>query len=909
MRSFIESVRPGPRIATMMAILAVLLSLAVFNGPAAFGQSSSPPSGPDVKCAWAEHVVDYTVGDILGTDNTDASRALNATDFQFVSLGKGGSITLEFLSRQIADGPGDDFAIREYGSGVEFGAVEVSEDGVTFVALGNTYAEVSFFDLSGTGLTNAAFVRITDDGDDTDITAYAGFDLDSIGVINCNQIACAYGVDVHTYTPGADLTGTPVPANALGAPNGTFVSLGTGGTIILELGPEPVADGPGDDIDLLVYEIKSPEGATVFASEDGISFALLGPAWGAASSFDLATAGLSFAKFIKIYDDGIDTSGGTDTLGFDLDAIASMNCDIPTNPAIDIEKATNGDDADTETGPTILVGDPVVWTYVVTNTGDVALHDVAVTDNVTGAVSCPKTVLAVGESMTCTVIGTATLGQYANIGLVTGIAPNGATVEDEDPSHYIGFVIPEAPMIDIEKATNGHDADAPTGPEIPVGDAVLWTYVVTNSGNVDLVDVMVTDDQGVAVTCPKDTLVVGESMTCTADGTATEGQYKNLGTVMGVSPAGTPVDDTDPSHYLGFIPDIQGGDGCTPGFWKQKHHFEFWTNYAPSDKFDAVFGVDASGDKTFLETVKQGGGKAKALGRHAVAALLNAANTNVSYLYTEAEVIALVQQAYATGEFNAIKSLLEEQNELGCTAKDGGDNNGGGTDPLVPAIDVEKATNGHDADLPTGPSILVGDDVVWTYLVTNQGEVTLTNISVIDDQGVLVICPLDMLAVGASMECSASGTAIEGQYGNIGTAAGTAPDGAIVTSSDPSHYFGTTDASSGGGEGLTPGFWKAKHHYKYWVGYEKNDDYATIFGVDASFDKTLLGALKQGGGKEKALGRHAVAALLNATHLGIDYMYTEAEIIALVQEAYATGDFNGVKDILAEQNEKGGTIK
>ncbi|MFW6195121.1 MAG: DUF7507 domain-containing protein, partial [Chloroflexota bacterium] len=72
----------------------------------------------------------------------------------------------------------------------------------------------------------------------------------------------------------------------------------------------------------------------------------------------------------------------------------------------------------------------------------------------------------------------------------------------------------EEPAIDIEKATNGEDADEPTGPEIAVGDPVNWTYVVTNTGDVALTDVSVTDDQGVAVNCPQDTLAVGESMTC-----------------------------------------------------------------------------------------------------------------------------------------------------------------------------------------------------------------------------------------------------------------------------------------------------------------------------------------------------------------------------------------------------------
>ncbi|MEZ4673618.1 MAG: SdrD B-like domain-containing protein [Caldilineaceae bacterium] len=109
------------------------------------------------------------------------------------------------------------------------------------------------------------------------------------------------------------------------------------------------------------------------------------------------------------------------------------------------------------------------------------------------------------------------------------------------------------PAIDIEKATNGEDADTPTGPQIVVGDPVNWTYVVTNVGEVTLNDVTVTDNQNVAVSCPQTTLVPTESMTCTASGIAVAGQYANMGTVVGtpINESGI-VTDTDPSHYFGL---------------------------------------------------------------------------------------------------------------------------------------------------------------------------------------------------------------------------------------------------------------------------------------------------------------------------------------------------------------------
>jgi hypothetical protein len=106
-----------------------------------------------------------------------------------------------------------------------------------------------------------------------------------------------------------------------------------------------------------------------------------------------------------------------------------------------------------------------------------------------------------------------------------------------------------------------------------------------------------------------------------------------------------------------------------------------------------------------------------------------------------------------------------------------------------------------------------------------------------------------------------------------------------------------------GGQGCTPGYWKQKQHFDSWVGYTQNDSFADIFGVP--YSKTLLEALKTGGGKEKALGRHAVAALLNVAAHGVNYYYTEHEIISMVQQAWTTGDYETPKDLLAVENERG----
>jgi uncharacterized repeat protein (TIGR01451 family) len=114
--------------------------------------------------------------------------------------------------------------------------------------------------------------------------------------------------------------------------------------------------------------------------------------------------------------------------------------------------------------------------------------------------------------------------------------------------------------INIVKFTNGDDANSPPGPIVAEFDLVTWTYVVTNTGNVPLSDVVVTDDQiGEVTSFTGDTngnglLDLSETWTYTDSATATDGQYENVGTVNAESPVGQLVTDSNLSHYFGTRP-------------------------------------------------------------------------------------------------------------------------------------------------------------------------------------------------------------------------------------------------------------------------------------------------------------------------------------------------------------------
>jgi hypothetical protein len=78
-------------------------------------------------------------------------------------------------------------------------------------------------------------------------------------------------------------------------------------------------------------------------------------------------------------------------------------------------------------------GQTITYSYRVTNTGNVPLHGVSVTDNRIGRVSCPATTLAPGASMTCTARYTTTeedahRGHVINAATATGTTPGGVRV-------------------------------------------------------------------------------------------------------------------------------------------------------------------------------------------------------------------------------------------------------------------------------------------------------------------------------------------------------------------------------------------------------------------------------------------------------------------------------------------------
>ncbi len=215
----------------------------------------------------------------------------------------------------------------------------------------------------------------------------------------------------------------------------------------------------------------------------------------------------------------------------------------------------------------VVPGDEIVYTFEVTNTGNVTLTGVTVTDPLLGGLipGGPIT-LAPGASDTTTFTATYVVTQadinaedVVNQATTQGTDPFGTVVDDDsgtavDNDTPLVTPLVQAPSITLVKTADASGIGSPTA----VGEVISYSFTVTNTGNVPLTGVVVTDPlPGLTLSGGPIDLDPGESDsgTFTATYTVTQadidaGEVRNRATATGTSPAGVDVSDesgTDPT--------------------------------------------------------------------------------------------------------------------------------------------------------------------------------------------------------------------------------------------------------------------------------------------------------------------------------------------------------------------------
>ena len=400
-------------------------------------------------------------------------------------------------------------------------------------------------------------------------------------------------------------------------------------------------------------------------------------------------------------------------------------CDDPGNPPADticdqdeiaqqtitvVEASTDLDVGAGSHSGTIIAGTTVTLQFTETNDGDVDLAnaDVLVNngcntslvsgDDGDGILEPLETWVfecdvAPNASTTYTAIGT---GEVTGLDGFNGIVVTWCADPNNPPANTICDQDERAQTtITVVNPSTDLDVSATDPGPVAPGTVVTLTWDETNDGDADLdnVDLAVTEGAA-ACTLVGPTgdngdgiLNQGETWTWTCDVTVNAlTTVTAVATGTTIDPAGTIVtwcaDPGNPppntlcnaNETASITIDVlEIGEGCTPGFWRQfdtsQRHADAWaaTGYSPDDLFSSVF-ENAFPGKTLGEVVKLGGGGLNALGRHTVAALLNAASPDVDYGMTEAEVIAAFNDVFpgSTQDYNELKNEFVGLNEAGC---------------------------------------------------------------------------------------------------------------------------------------------------------------------------------------------------------------------------------------------------
>ena len=479
-------------------------------------------------------------------------------------------------------------------------------------------------------------------------------------------------------------------------------------------------------------------------------------------------------------------------------------------PKIAIDKLTNGTD-----GSLIPVGSDLIWTYKVTNIGNIPLTDIKVTDNVLGDIGTIAS-LAPGAHETLTApVGTAQLGYHDNIGTAVGTysltastiaeatykpptpppQPQPLTVTASDHSSYTGVNV----GISIDKTTNGID-----GPVLLAGDAITWSYIVTNTGDYELFDITVEDSEEGAVGTI-DTLAPGASETLTLEGTAVSGYYDNTGTATGsytleavlndMAVTG-PIEITDPyptvsssdfSYYNCYGPAItidkttNGYDGLSITVGSAITWSYLVTNTGDMELTNIVVTDSKEGPVGTIDHLDVDESETLTMTGTATSGLYENTGTATGEYVIEEAVPASIAVIEPTGTPEPTVTTVSDSDDSSYT----------GTIPYYPpsysyALTINKTTNGGD-----GLTIAAGAAVTWSYVVTNTGNTILSNIIVTDsDPAIGTVGSILTLNPGASSTLTRTGTAISGTYANTGTAT-CQSDGGLLTASDASSYIGS----------------------------------------------------------------------------------------------------------------------
>ncbi len=554
-------------------------------------------------------------------------------------------------------------------------------------------------------LTAATTPQVISTGEIT----FGCFDDDGDGTLDvptCTSWEVGNGGDVCSSANDA-FAGTPSKCNC----ESLAISVPVPGQIIVN----KVTD-PGGDPTSFDFQLSGDGVNQEFQLADG-------------GSFDTATAGVRIDPGLYVVSESavpgwstaVTCDDGSEASPISIAPGETVTCTF-TNTQVD--PAAIGLEKSGPTDPVTAAGQEIDYTFTITNEGGATLFNVTLDDtSLDEPALCLASILAVGESTTCT--GTYTVTQ-ADIDAGVPIVNTATASSDETGDAIDTHTVPVegTEILAIDKT-----GDA--GPAV-VNQLIQYGIEVTNDGTVTLNNVTVTDDLIPSLDCtptlPVTSLAPGEAIQCTGSYRVTLADVDSGGPIVNTAEATS--DQTEPvtdDHQVAVQQDaslqvFKSGNPGPVGVGDPIAYVISVVNTGLSSALNVNVTDDLIPSLDCTPTLP-------------VASLApgDTIECTGSYVATEADAIngSVINTATATSDNT---SPDEDSHEAVVTG--------------TSILSIEKDGQSEPA--------AVGDLISYDIIVVNDGTVTLTNVNV-QDPLISLDCapavPLQSLAPGGSIEC------------------------------------------------------------------------------------------------------------------------------------------------------------
>ncbi len=430
-------------------------------------------------------------------------------------------------------------------------------------------------------------------------------------------------------------------------------------------------------------------------------------------------------------------------------------------------------------------GQTLTYEYLVSNIGSVDIENITVMDDKIPNVMCPAppnnslpltmSGAAAPNSLTCTGVYTVTQADVD-----AGVLTNVAVAEGMPEFGELGAVSDTITLTGPAQ-TNGMtlDKSANVSSFGSAGEVITYTFTVTNTGNTTLTNVSVNDPLIPGLSCTIPSVVPlsaansDNTETCTGTYTVTQADVDNFAV------NGTTLDNT--ATATGSAPD---------GSTTQAAAKESIPGPAANPSLDMAktanqpnFG--AAGDVIDFQITIRNSGNVTWPGPPIVDdPLTGGVSCPAGPVGPGAQIICTASYTVDQDDVDA-GSIL---NEAKASITVGGATAGDSADVTVPAkIDSELSIVKRLQSGSPNPYDTVGQQLIYEYILTNDGNVTISGATIADDQ-IGATCPATPIAPGASITCTSDPYVIDlddlndGSVTNRASGSGTLPQGDTVTS-------------------------------------------------------------------------------------------------------------------------------